>query len=69
MFVPVTALYLAPMWLFKYFPSQDGPSHLDNAFMLAHYHDPQNVFSRIASESSSTRRARRSKTMCSVCGR
>jgi len=47
MFVPLTALYVAPIWLFKYFPSQDGPSHLYNAFILAHYHDPQYVFSRI----------------------
>jgi hypothetical protein len=26
----------APIWVFRHFPSQDGPSHLHNAFALAH---------------------------------
>ena len=34
-----TAGSLIPVWLFKYFPTQDGPSHLYNAFVLSHYND------------------------------
>ncbi len=34
-----TAAALVPIWLFPYFPTQDGPSHLYNAFVLAHYFD------------------------------
>ena len=30
-------LECAPFWIFPYFPSQDGPSHLHNASVLAHY--------------------------------
>jgi len=32
-----TAAALVPIWLFRYFPTQDGPSHLYNAFVLGHY--------------------------------
>ncbi len=32
-----TAAALVPLWLFRYFPTQDGPSHLYNAFVLGHY--------------------------------
>ncbi len=28
---------LAPVWLFAYFPSTDGPSHLFNAYVFANY--------------------------------
>lgn len=31
------AAALVPVWLFRYFPTQDGPSHLYNAFVLGHY--------------------------------
>jgi hypothetical protein len=31
------AVQIVPLWLFRYFPSQDGPSHLYNAAVLAHY--------------------------------
>ena len=31
----LTAVALIPVWLFRYFPSQDGPSHLYNAYVLA----------------------------------
>ncbi len=34
-----TAAALVPIWLFRHFPTQDGPSHLYNAFVLAHYFD------------------------------
>ena len=30
-------LYLLPVWLFKYFPTQDGPAHLYNAQILRDY--------------------------------
>jgi hypothetical protein len=32
-----TGLYLIPIWLFTYFPTQDGPTHLENAMILAQY--------------------------------
>lgn len=35
----LTALALLPVWLFRFFPTQDGPSHLYNAFVLAHLGD------------------------------
>ena len=42
----LTALLLVPVWLFRWFPTQDGPSHLYNAFVLARIGDPANVFIR-----------------------
>ncbi len=38
---------LAPIWWFRYFPSQDGPAHLENAAILREYHDPQRSLLRI----------------------
>ena len=38
-----TAAALVPIWLFRYFPTQDGPSHLYNAFVLSHYFDVSSV--------------------------
>lgn len=35
-----TAAALIPVWVFRWFPTQDGPSHLYNAFVLARYGDP-----------------------------
>ncbi len=32
-----TAIALVPVWLTPWFPTQDGPSHLYNALLLAHY--------------------------------
>lgn len=32
-----TAVALIPVWLFRYFPTQDGPSHLYNSFVLGSY--------------------------------
>ena len=37
-----TAGALVPVWLFRFFPTQDGPSHLYNAFVLSHYNDAAN---------------------------
>jgi hypothetical protein len=37
----VTALiiiHLIPIWTFKYFPSQDGPAHINNAKIIHEYH-------------------------------
>ena len=38
-----TAAALVPIWIFRYFPTQDGPSHLYNAFVLSHYFDASSV--------------------------
>jgi hypothetical protein len=35
----VVFLYVLPIWVFKYFPSQDGPCHIYNSFILRHYND------------------------------
>lgn len=37
LFVILIALECIPFWAFQYFPSQDGPSHLYNASVLANY--------------------------------
>ena len=42
LFILLLILHLAPLWIFTYFPSQDGPSHLYNALMLKEYHQHQN---------------------------
>lgn len=44
-FLFLILLYILPIWLFKYFPSQDGPSHVYNSFILRHYNDPDYRFS------------------------
>ena len=45
-FLLLVVLYVIPIWIFKYFPSQDGPPHFSNAFILRHYNDPQYVFNQ-----------------------
>ena len=37
--------YLLPIWLFKYVPTQDGPSHIYNAQVLKEYRNPDYNFS------------------------
>jgi hypothetical protein len=32
-------VHLIPIWAFTYFPSQDGPAHLNNATIIREYHD------------------------------
>ena len=32
-------LYISPLWIFKYFPSQDGAAHVYNAYALRVFHD------------------------------
>lgn len=43
-FLLITLLYILPVWIFKYFPSQDGPCHVYNAFILSHFNDPAYEF-------------------------
>jgi hypothetical protein len=31
------AILLLPIWVFSYFPTQDGPAHVDNAAALHYY--------------------------------
>ena len=45
-FIVLIVLYVLPIWIFKYFPSQDGPSHIYNSFILRHYNDPRYVFAK-----------------------
>jgi hypothetical protein len=40
LFVALLAIEIAPIWYFRYFPSTDGPAHLENAAILREYHDP-----------------------------
>ena len=35
----LVVLHVVPFWAFRYFPSQDGPSHVENAFVLAHFYE------------------------------
>lgn len=39
-FLLLLMVYILPIWVFKYFPSQDGPCHIYNSFILKHYNDP-----------------------------
>ena len=43
-FLLLVFLYILPIWVFKYFPTQDGANHIENAFILRHYNDPEYVF-------------------------
>ncbi len=40
LFVVLAVLYVAPLWVFPYVPSADGPSHLANAVIIKDYGDP-----------------------------
>ena len=35
-------VHLLPVWLFQYFPTQDGASHIYNAYVLKEYHNHEN---------------------------
>ena len=41
-----TAGALVPIWIFRYFPTQDGPSHLYNSYVLSHYYDAASTLVR-----------------------
>lgn len=40
----LTLLSILPIWGFKYFPSQDGPSHVENSYILSHYSDQDSPY-------------------------
>jgi hypothetical protein len=40
LFSALLILHLLPIWLFKYIPTQDGPSHIYNSFVLKEYQNP-----------------------------
>lgn len=40
LFIALLAASIAPIWWFRYFPSQDGPAHLENTVILREYGDP-----------------------------
>lgn len=46
LFVALMFVEIAPIWWFPYFPSTDGPSHLENAIILREYHDADRAFLR-----------------------
>lgn len=40
-FVVLILVQLVPIWAFEFFPSTDGPSHIENANILLNYNHPQ----------------------------
>ena len=40
--IALLIVHLLPIWIFKYFPTQDGPSHIYNAYVLKEYHKHEN---------------------------
>jgi hypothetical protein len=40
LFLALLALQVVPLWAFRSFPSQDGPTHLENAVILREYNRP-----------------------------
>jgi hypothetical protein len=40
-FLALIVAHLVPLWAFQYFPSQDGPSHLNNANVIREYSHPE----------------------------
>ena len=39
-FLALVLIHLIPIWAFDYFPSQDGPAHVENASVIRDYHHP-----------------------------
>jgi hypothetical protein len=39
-FAVVCVVLLLPLWCFPFVPTQDGPSHLYNAYVLGNFYDP-----------------------------
>ena len=35
----LTILHISPLWVFEYFPTQDGPAHVYNSYVLSVFHD------------------------------
>ncbi len=48
LFVVLLILHILPLWIFAYFPSQDGPSHVYNALVLKEYNKHENYKMRDA---------------------
>ena len=40
--IVMLVLHLLPVWGFKYFPTQDGASHIYNAYVVKEYHNHEN---------------------------
>jgi hypothetical protein len=40
--IALLVIHLLPVWLFRYFPSQDGASHIYNSYVLKEYHKHEN---------------------------
>ncbi len=40
--IALMVLHLLPVWGFKYFPTQDGASHIYNAYVVKEYHNHEN---------------------------
>ena len=45
-FILLIVLHLIPIWAFTYFPSEDGPSHVNNANVLREYYHPDRTIFR-----------------------
>jgi hypothetical protein len=45
-FILLIVLHLIPIWAFTYFPSEDGPSHINNANIVRAYHHPEHPIFR-----------------------
>ena len=39
--------HLIPLWAFQYFPSQDGPVHIENANIILDYFQPDRAIFRV----------------------
>ena len=42
----IVLVHLVPIWAFKYFPSQDGPTHIENAKIIFDYFRPSQILLR-----------------------
>lgn len=45
-FLFLLMIYILPIWIFPYFPSQDGPCHIYNSFIIKNYNNPDYVFNQ-----------------------
>jgi hypothetical protein len=43
----IALLHLIPIWSFRYIPTQDGPSHVNNAQIIKDYHNPEAGYDHI----------------------
>ena len=40
--IALLVIHLLPVWIFTYFPTQDGASHIYNSYVLKEYHKHEN---------------------------